>query len=393
MTADRTGRPGRDRFSAEGMHWRTRIVPLAAVGDADIVRWKDLADRAIEPNLYLDPRFLAPAGARPDAQDIRIVFVERADELRGVFQFTVGRLEDRWPVRIATTGGAFMSVHADRHHPLIAPEDPDETVLQLLRGLRGPGVPRLVLLRYLPVDGPLGEAFTRAFAQLGLAQNERSRRISAYADGGQIDPDPGSLFDFSHLSSSRAKAYRRRVRGIERDAGEQQLRLEDRTASPGILEEFLVFQAAGWKGDPAKGGGAFVLDPAHERWYREVTQLFADDGDLLAPTLSAGDEVVFMALDFVSGGAAFGFIDAYNERYAAHGPGTLGRIAESKYITTATRVTHFDPAFDPRYSESTKLYPQRRDHVDVLVGGGVRARAILWALPLAKRLRDRLRRS
>lgn len=372
--------------------WATRVVPLAAVTPHDLTRWRTLADRAIEPNLYLDPRFLAPAGARPDAADIRIVFVEHGDDLRGAFQFTVGRLEDRWPVRIATTGGAFMSVHADRHHPLIAPEEPDETVLHLLRGLRAPGVPALLLLRYLPADGPLADAFAAAFAALRYARTERSRRISAYARGGVADADPGSIFDFTHLSSSRAKAYRRRVRGIERDAGGQPLSLDDRRDDPGIIEHFLTFQAAGWKGDPERGGGAFALDPVHEEWYREVVQAFRSDGDLLAPTLSAGDEVVFQALDFLSGGAAFGFIDAYNEKYVSHGPGTLGRIAESKYITTATAATHFDPAFDPRYSESTKLYPDRREHVDLLVGGTPAARAVIAALPLAKRIRDRLAR-
>lgn len=379
---------GPDRSAVDGDVWRVRIVSLQDAAASDLSRWKSLADRAIEPNVYLDPRFLAPAGRRPDARDVRVVFVERADELRAVFQFSVGRLEDRWPVRIATTGGAFMSVHADRHHPLVAPDGADETVRRLLEGMRAPGIPPLLLLRHLPVEGPLARAFASALDSLGFARTERSRSTGAYARGGAADAEPGSIFDFAHLSSSRAKAYRRRARGIERDAGGHPLILRDRRDEPGIVEEFLAFQAAGWKGDPAQGGGAFALDPAHERWYREVMRGFSADGDLLAPTLTAGGDVVFMSVDFLSGGAAFGFIDAYNERYARHGPGTLGRVAESKYITTATRATAFDPAFDPRYSESTKNYPDRREHVDLLVGRGAVARAVIAALPLARRVRD-----
>jgi CelD/BcsL family acetyltransferase involved in cellulose biosynthesis len=383
-------RPPRPTTTTEP--WTTRIVPLPDVGDVDVRRWKRLADRAIEPNVYLDPRFLAPAGARPDAQDIRLVFVERGDDLLGVFQFSLGRLENRWPVRVATTGGGFMSVHADRHHPLIAPDDPGETVRRLLLALRGPGIPRMLLFRYLPADGPLGEAFASAFRALGYRTTERSRRESAFAEGRGAQETAAEIFDFSHLSSSRAKAYRRRVRGLERDAGGAPLALSDRRDDPAVLEDFLAFQAAGWKGDRDKGGGAFILDPVHERWYRAVTRAFAEDGALLAPTLTVGEEVVFQALDFVSGGAAFGFIDAYNEKYASHGPGTLGRIAELGYITTRTDATHFDPAFDPRYSESTKLYPDRRDHRDVLAGRGPFAALVVAALPLARRVRDRLRR-
>ena len=372
---------------------RTRIVPLAEAPERDVERWKALADRAIEPNMYLDPRFLVPAGGRPDAAGIRIMFIESGDDLRGVFQFSTGRLEDRWPVTVGTTGGAFMSIHADRHHPLIAPEDPDATVRALIRGLRAPGVPRLTLLRYLPQEGPLAEPFRRAFAELGYATLERSTRSSAYASGARPSADADVLFDFAHVSSSRAKAYRRHARGIERDAGGAQLAVLDRREDPGVVEEFLDFQAAGWKGDPEKGGGAFRLDPVHERWYRDVVSRFAADGDLLAPTLVCGDEVVFMSLDFLSGGAAFGFIDAYNERFRPHGPGTLGRLAEVHYILTKTGASHFDPAFDPRYSESTKLYPDRREHVDVLIGSGLRARAVIALLPVARRIRDRFRKA
>jgi hypothetical protein len=368
-------------------------VALADVSSHDVERWKALADRSVEPNVYLDPRFLVPARDRPDAAGIRIMFIERDDELRGVFQFSTGRLEDRWPIAIATTGGPFMSIHSDRHHPLIAREDVDRTVLELVRGLGSPGLPGLTLLRYLPTDGPLADAFASAFDALGYRRLERSSRSSAYVGQGYESSDPHSLFDFSHVSSSRAKAYRRRARGIERDAGDAPLALVDRRDDPAVVEDFLDFQAAGWKGDPSKGGGAFRLDPVHESWYRQVVAGFARDGDLLAPVLVAGDEVVFMALDFRSGGAAFGFIDAYNERFASQGAGTLGRLAELQYIATKTDATHFDPAFDPRYSDSTKLYPDRRGYVDVLVGRSLRARAVLTLLPLAKRIRERLKRS
>lgn len=363
-----------------------RVVDLSAVSDTDARRWREIAQCAIEPNMYLDPRFLLPAAERPDAAGVRVVFVEKGERLCGVFQFSTARLEDRWPVRIATTGGAFMSVHADRHHPLIGPEAPAETVRQLLLGLRGPGIPSLLLLRHLPADGPLADLFARALRSLRFAQTERSRRVGAYARGGR-QLDGGGLWDLSHLSAARAKACRRRARGIERDAGGA-LALVDRRRDSELVESFLAFQAAGWKGDPARGGGAFALDPVHERWYREVMRRFGDDGDLIAPTLVAGEDVVFMSIDFFSGGAAFGFIDAYDERYAGHGPGTLGRLAESTYVTSQTAATAFDPAFDPRYSESTKLYPDRREYVDLLVGRGPVAAAVIRALPIARRLRD-----
>lgn len=369
--------------------WRTRVLALHDVSDDDILRWRELAERAIEPNAYLDPRFLAPAARRPDAQDIRVVFAEYGHELRGVLQFSLGKLEDRWPVQVATTGGSFMSVHADRHHPLIAPEQPAETFQHLLRGIRSTGGAGLVLLRYLPADGPLAEAAAEAVDADRLAVLERVRHESAYAHS-RAEAPGGEILDTSHMSTRSRKEYRRLVRVIERDAAGD-LRVIDRAADPELVEDFLDFQAAGWKGDPAQGGGAFRLDPVHERWYREVVTGFSDDGDLVAPTLIAGGQTVFTALSLLSGGAAFGFIDAYNERFSRSSPGAIGRLAEWAYLSRKPEVSYFDPAFEPWQAASTKLYPDRREHADLLLGTTFGSRAVVRALPLARRMRDRLR--
>jgi CelD/BcsL family acetyltransferase involved in cellulose biosynthesis len=367
--------------------WSTRLVPLSDVGEADALQWRALADQAIEPNVYLDPRFLIPAGRRADAKDVRLAFVERAGQLRAVHQFTVGRFEDRWPARVVTTGGAFMSIHADRHHPLVHPDEPSETVAALLRGLRAAKLPGLVLIRYLPADGPLADAFA-ALAENGHLSEERARRSSAYAyRRGNRSAEP---FDTTHLTSSRAKQIRRRARNIETEAGGP-LSVFNRGADPAIIEEFLDFQAAGWKGDVSKGGGAFRLDAVHERWYRDVMAGFAADDDVIAPVLAAGDETVFMAIDLVSGGAAFGFIDAYAERFARSAPGALGRLAEWRCVLDSAAIPFFDPAFDPYYAESTKMYPHRRDHIDLLIANDARATGILKALPALRSMRDRAR--
>lgn len=374
------------------MTWQTRIVALPEVSGEDFDKWKALADRAIEPNVYLDPRFLVPAGRlRPDAADIRVVMVERDGELHAVHQFSLGKLEDRWPARVVTTSGAFMSIHADRHHPLVAPSDPVGALTALLDALRAARLPGLVLIKYLPADGPLADAMAEALASRRMTSSERVRRSSAYAAVGSRPAPSEGVVEVPHLGSGTRKDFRRRGRAIERDAGGE-FAVRDRAETPGLVEDFLEFQASGWKGDPEKGGGAFKLDPVHERWYRAVMSHFLADGHVVAPELVAGDERVFLAIDLVSGGAAFGFIDAYSERFARHSPGALGRIAEWRYILSHTDATHYDPAFDPYYSASTRLYPDRRDHVDLLIATDRRGRAVLRALPLARRAREVVRR-
>jgi hypothetical protein len=46
-----------------------------------------------------------------------------------------------------------------------------------------------------------------------------------------------------------------------------------------------------------------------------------------------------------------------------------------------------DPAFDSRYATGARIFPDSRDHVDLLVAtGGPTARALLRAVPAARRL-------
>ena len=44
----------------------TRLIALRDVTDTDVQSWHDLAEKAAEPNVYLDPRFLVPARDRGD---------------------------------------------------------------------------------------------------------------------------------------------------------------------------------------------------------------------------------------------------------------------------------------------------------------------------------------
>lgn len=54
-----------------------RLVPLPRVTAADVRAWRRLADAAVEPNVYLDPRFLVPARHRGrDVADVRLLVVE-----------------------------------------------------------------------------------------------------------------------------------------------------------------------------------------------------------------------------------------------------------------------------------------------------------------------------
>ncbi|WP_164861488.1 GNAT family N-acetyltransferase [Microbacterium sp. CPCC 204701] len=361
--------------------------------EADVERWRALASRAVEPNVYLDPRWLLTSvREHPDAADLRLLFVED-DDLRGVLAYTVERAWADAPFRAVSTAGRFLATHAERHHPLVDPAASHAVVETMLTALPDAGA-GLAVLRKMPGDGPLWDALTASADSLRIPMLENIRRAAAYsaatrdavAPEDRLEPD----FELAHASSRSRKRTRGYVRALERDAGE--LRLLDRSDEPAFTEDFLAMQVAGWKGDAERGGLAMRLDPVTERWFSRILTQFRADGDVCALELQGEEDTVYSTVSLRSGGVWAGFLDTYHDGYAKHSAGTLGRIAELNHLRRTSADQPFDPNLDPFYAASTNLYPDRRDRVDlILAPGGLRARALLGVMPRARAARDTLR--
>jgi CelD/BcsL family acetyltransferase involved in cellulose biosynthesis len=374
----------------------TRLIALQDVTDADLQAWHDLAEKAAEPNVYLDPRFLVPARDRGDeAADLRLVVVADEGEWLAVLAVTTKAVAPRVPVRAATTGGTFMTTHSDRHHPLVRSGREVEALDALLTGLRDVGLPGLVQLQLFPTDGPLADALAEVVRRGSMLVHERSRVEGAFAtragtcverapqppDGRVVDPPLAT----GHMGSGRRKDFRRRARVLAREAGGP-LELHDVSGDPAADDEFVALQAAGWKGDAEQGGAALALDPLAQRWFREVVGGFRRHGDALVLRLTGGGRTLWMGYTLRSGGAYFGFLDAYAEDFRKESPGAIGRLAETAHVFAATDAECVDPAFDARYVSGTQLYPDRRAYADLLISTrGLVARTAVRAAPVAQR--------
>lgn len=373
-----------------------RSIPLVEVTDADVQAWQRLADHAVAPNMYLDPRYLVPARHRgEEAADVRVVVVQEGGEWLAAVAVTTKPVAPHVPVRAATTGGAFATVHSDRHHPLVRAGCEVESLAALLRGMREVGLPGLVLLRRFPGEGPLADALADVQRTTSVRVWERRRDIGAFAPraamtlprvaplGGGVLVDPPLAVD--HLPRDERSNLLRRARGLAREAGGP-LELHDIGADPTAEDQFVELQAAGWKGDVDRGGSALRLDPVAERWFRQVAAGFRRDGDLAVLRLAAGGRTQWIGYAVRSGGAYFGFLDAYAEQHRRYSPGSIGRVAILTYLLGSTDAPYFDPGFDSRYAAGARLFPSSRPVVDLLVSaGGMTARTVLRAAPAARR--------
>jgi hypothetical protein len=368
-----------------------RMLPLIEVDGDLIEKWKQLADAAVEPNPYHDPRFLiASARQRADAGGLQLALVEGAADLLGVLAFSVTNAFSRTTVRALSSRGPFMDQIGDIRHPLISPSAPIETWMCLLGGLRGSNLPGMLLLENFPGDGPLASSLDEAVARLGIPVLERARDERAVALRVGLDAESTSLFDPAHSSAGSRKQRARALASLEQAVGGG-VRMEDRSSDPTAIDEFLDLEAGGWKGDPNRGGRALRL-VGHDLWFSAVASAFREDGKLVVLALTDDRaDTIYMSVSFRAGAGVVGCLDTFDERFAEFSAGTLGRTAEWKYALSELGAEFFDPNLSSFYTDSTRLYPERRPHVTLLLGhGGMLARATVRAIPRLVRARAAL---
>ncbi len=378
-----------------------RTVALGGLTADDIRSWRALADTAAEPNPNADPRFLVPSlGHGLGAEHISLAIVEDSDAMRLVMPFTIGERIAGIRARHLSTHGAFIHEFASKNHPLVSGDHAAVALRFLFEGLRRSTLPDLVDFTVLPADSVLFDAALELAATGDVSLIERVRDQRAYARRIDLAPDGESpwydreddvlSFPMPHMSSKARRTTGQYGRQIERAAGGP-LRLSTHDDDASAIDEFLDLQAAGWKGDASRTGPQFRRK-GQEAWFRAVTDAFRADGRLRVLRLSAGDRTVYIAVFFESGGRPFGFHDVFDEEFRKSSPGSVGRLAQLGHILRAQDAAPFDPGMEPWYAQANTTFPSRRDHVNLLVAGrSIRSRTIVRMLPLAKRLRDRVR--
>lgn len=365
-----------------------RTVRLADITATEADRWADLVDRALAPNPFLSPAYLLSASRRLDrAAGITLVVVERDDRMIALLPLSDGGRFSRTPLRYATTAGPFLRDDSPLCAPLVDAEHAATALDHLLGHLadRANGFPGLVELTLLPGDGPFHDALVEACARAGAPLVERSRFERAFLSRASTAPTPREA-----LSRSKRKQVDRLTRRLEEETGFP-LVWEDRGQDPQAFRDFVALEAAGWKGDASRDGGALAVTPGAVEWFTDVTDALRARDRLHVLTLTAGDDVVYMSLQFGAGRTLCSLMDTYEERFAKFSPGVIGRVLEQEHILDEMTADCFDPCLHPKNVGPTALYRDRRALVGVLLAPrGLAPRLLVRAIPALRALRERL---
>ena len=354
---------------------KARVVRVAELSARDELAWRELADRALEPNPFYEPDFLRLNARHFDRYgDTALVIACQGDTFKALLPI-VGAERPRIPPRRVATTGARPTAVRPLGTPIVDADEAEESLGAVLDALHDGAVagrwPGVVVLDRLHADGPVAGALRRVCRDRGTpaVTKDRWERGMVRRDGAWKDP----------LTPSRRKQIGRTRRSLARDGGGD-VTVTDGTAEPSAVADFLAMEAAGWKG--REGGLAFARDPRTAAWFKEWWERWAASGRLHALTLRVAETPVAMEIFVRAGEGLFDFRSAYDERYAKHGPGAMVLYDAMQHLYEQTDAAWIDSSTDKDNRFLLEMLPERRTLCTMVIATGrVLDKAAVATLP------------
>lgn len=338
-----------------------RTATLRQLDAADQAAWARLSAVAAADSIYASDWFVRAVLTHFDAGQRHQLFIvtDAMGEWIGVAVLAPENQWGRIPL-LHWTGLAnpnqFMGV------PLVRPGDETEFWRQLLTQLDWQGRGQAALcLNHLPAD----HRVTRAL--FDVARRE-SRRVEIVADG-----ERAALLS-SHtlktrmdagLSPKRAARLRSLERKLEREVGEiAVVEAETEAAIEQWIADFLVLEAAGWKG---RAGSALASAPDSRALFVDTVRSAHRHGAIRCLSLMTGQRTLAMSSFLRGEGHGFGFKCCFDEEFGSFAPGILLLRRIMTLVSEGPEI-QFDSCSSPSEATINALWPERRRMVDLAVG-------------------------
>ncbi|TIM28646.1 MAG: GNAT family N-acetyltransferase [Mesorhizobium sp.] len=356
--------PAHIELLANGRPQRKLAIYAASAG-FDLVEELDyLCARTIEPNVFFNPRFLAPAMPRLEDREVRLAVIRDGDEyrnrLRLLVPFSVERPATPLGVRVMRT---WSSPFGPIGTPLVDLDDPVGVIEDFFAMLSRPHLklPKVFVLPDIRLDGPVASllatvAETRGLTLVTTGKAERPMLES------EID---GDEYLKASLRSHHYREFRRLKRRLA-DLG----RLEHQVARGPenirhAIERFLTLEAAGWKG---RERTAMAIDRYRAAFAREAVHRLAERDLCRIHSLTLDDRTIACLVVFVEAGVAYTWKTAYDETLAAYSPGTLLMIEVTRQHLDDPNIMMTDSCAVPDHPVMSRLWTERRPIGTLVLG-------------------------
>jgi hypothetical protein len=332
------------------------LAPLAAV---NVIRWRELAGRAIEPNGYYLPEWelavnaLAPGrggvsmlAAWRDGPSPRLIGLMPVVSLWRAYRIPLPALVSAHPY------GTLCTPPLDR-------DLAGEAATRLMQQARQAGA-RALILRDMSLEGAAMTAISDALGSSGLRphvlQSRQRACLDASRDGDQLLQEA--------LGARKLKELRRQRNRLAEHGSVafEVARTSDEVSA--ALEVFLALEASGWKG---QRGTAMIQRGGDANFIRRAAIALSGHRQCEVVMLRAGDTPVAAAIVLRHLDRAFYFKLGVDERFAKFSPGVQLTLDLTRHLCADPAITSADSTASPDHPMINPIWRGRLAIGDVLI--------------------------
>ncbi len=347
-----------------GGRTRSLAVYPASAGFDLVEELEHLCARSVEPNVFFNPRFLAPAMPRLEDREIRLAVIRDADEQRSRLRLLVPFSVERPPVPF---GVPVMRTWSNPFGPLGTPlvdhDDPEGVIADFFSLLARPRLklPRVFVLPETRLDGP--------FAAI-LGQFAASRNLTVVTTNKAERPYlQSSLEGDDYLRRSLSSHHYRGFGRLRRRLGELGKVEHVVARNPAEIrlgiETFLTLEASGWKG---RSGSAMAIDRYRAAFAREAVDRLSERDLCRIHMLTLDDHPIACVVVFIESGIAYTWKTAFDETYQQYSPGTLLMLDVTRSHLDDPNILGTDSCAVPDHPVMSRLWSERRPVGTLVVG-------------------------
>ncbi len=349
------------------------------------VEWADLASRALESNVFLEPWFALAAAKHVSGvaqPKFILVWESGAVEARR-------RLLALWPLVFPrTVFGATVKAWVHEFSccgaPLLDGNQPSQGLELMFRWLkyRHPHIHALVAPQ-MRAAGPAYGALREHAQNSGL-----SFRVLSQCDRAALKAGVVGLNASDFVSPKKKKELQRQFRRL-RDLGSVTFGVTREGADlRDQIEAFMVLEAKGWKG---RKGDAFLNDPGLTTFLRAMTRGMGHERKCRLYWLALDGRMIAGNIVLLGGETAYFWKTAYDEDFRSFSPGVLLSMDMTDRLLREPRIITADSCAIPDHPMIDHIWRGRLQIADVMVSlRGDGANAFNGAL-LREKFRRRLR--
>jgi CelD/BcsL family acetyltransferase involved in cellulose biosynthesis len=352
-----------DRYPVHSLsfewRWLADLVPLTNA-------WRDLAARALEPNVFYEPSFALAAGS-VFGRDVGAALVWSGEEPRKLVGFFPARAVRRRYGLALPVLEAWTHPYAPLGTPLVDREAAEPVISAWLTHIACDGsMPDLLRLPLVVDDGHFVTALGNVLRRLQMPFADFARHSRP-----QLVPgDDRAAYLEQTVSAHRRRELRRSVRRL---ADRGALLFATSHAGEAIdkeIEDFFALEASGWKG---AAGTAAARHDELRAFMRAAVRGLGAEGKVAINRILLDGRAIAATITLRSGDGAWYWKTAYDEALARFAPGVLLSAALTEDLAENAAVARTDSCAGPGNPILDNLWRERLNVCDRLIGLNPRA--------------------